>query len=149
MSKEIKRFEGDYRFLSNFGECVPFEHDGITYPTSEHFYQAMKSNDRADHVRIAQMKTPGETKKAGKKLALRPDWDLVKDDVMRLALKLKFVEGGQLAQDLLDTGNSHLVEGNTWKDTYWGIDIRTGVGQNRLGKLLMERREQLRKLLVD
>jgi ribA/ribD-fused uncharacterized protein len=144
MTQEIKRFDGDYRFLSNFGACVPFEHEGITYPTTEHFYQAMKSLATETRQKIADMKTPGETKKAGKKLAIRPDWESVKEDVMRLALKLKFVEGSDLAQDLLDTGDAKLIEGNTWGDTYWGVDLRTGVGQNRLGKLLMERREELK-----
>ena len=42
---------------------------------------------------------------------------------------------------LLDTGSLILVE-HTANDRYWG-DGGNGTGQNRLGRLLMELREQL------
>ncbi|MRR38310.1 DUF1768 domain-containing protein, partial [bacterium] len=44
---------------------------------------------------------------------------------------------------LLSTGNSALVE-HTRNDRYWG-DGGDGSGRNRLGHLLMELREQLRR----
>jgi ribA/ribD-fused uncharacterized protein len=144
MTREIKLFDGPFRWLSNFGTCVPFEYEGITYPTTEHFYQALKSLDPAIRKEVAALATPGKAKKAGKKLACRPDWEDVKDDVMKLALRLKFVEGTALAEKLLDTQDANLVEGNTWNDTYWGVNLSTGEGQNKLGKFLMERREELR-----
>lgn len=45
---------------------------------------------------------------------------------------------------LLNTGEAELIEGNTWGDKFWGAvwDKELGwVGQNWLGKLLMEERE--------
>ena len=46
---------------------------------------------------------------------------------------------------LLDTGDQELVEYNTWGDTYWGVCTRIRQGQNWLGKILMEVREELQK----
>jgi predicted NAD-dependent protein-ADP-ribosyltransferase YbiA (DUF1768 family) len=41
----INKFEGRYRFLSNFYPCE-IEHQGIKYPSVENFYVAMKVNDQ-------------------------------------------------------------------------------------------------------
>jgi predicted NAD-dependent protein-ADP-ribosyltransferase YbiA (DUF1768 family) len=41
----IDKFEGRYSFLSNFYTCS-IEHQGIKYPSVEHFYVAMKSNEQ-------------------------------------------------------------------------------------------------------
>ena len=38
-----------------------------------------------------------------------------------------------------------LEEGNTWHDTFWGVDAKTGEGQNHLGKILMKIREELKE----
>jgi len=46
-----------------------------------------------------------------------------------------------LAQKLVDTGARDLIEGNTWGDTFWGIS--GGKGENNLGKLLINQREEL------
>ena len=49
-----------------------------------------------------------------------------------------------LAQKLIEmTGNSTLIEGNWWNDRFWGVDSKTGIGENHLGKLLMELRAEL------
>ena len=48
-----------------------------------------------------------------------------------------------MASRLINTGDAILIEGNTWGDTYWGVC--DGVGENRLGKLLMEVREECKK----
>ena len=45
---------------------------------------------------------------------------------------------------LLDTGEEILEEGNTWHDTYWGVDLKTGEGKNMLGSILMRVRNELR-----
>lgn len=48
----------------------------------------------------------------------------------------------ELKEMLLATGDEELVEGNYWHDTIWGVC--DGVGENHLGKMLMEIREDLR-----
>lgn len=137
----IAEFQGEYRWLSNFWPAeVDFE--GITYPTVEHAYQAAKTLDPAERRRIAAMTTPSEAKSAGRALPLRPDWEQVKFDVMERCVREKFTRHADLRAQLLATGNAELIEGNTWGDRIWGV--YQGQGDNRLGKILMKIREELR-----
>lgn len=148
MSLKIDNFDEDFRFLSNFWES-PFTHDGIVYPSNEHFYQAMKSESRADRKRLAAIMSPGRVKREGRKLTIRKDWESVKIGIMREGLRLKFKEGSDLAEMLKATYPATLIEGNHWGDKFWGVDSKTGQGKNWLGKLLMERRAELLGLLKD
>ena len=43
---------------------------------------------------------------------------------------------------LLDTGDAILIEGNDWGDRYWGVC--DGVGQNKLGLILMGLRKKMK-----
>ena len=54
----------------------------------------------------------------------------------------KFTEDDFMKQSLINTGVHELIEGNTWNDTYWGVC--KGRGHNKLGKILMKVREELR-----
>ncbi len=72
---------------------------------------------------------------------LRPDWEAVKDDIMRTAVRAKFTQHADLQQILLGTGNQEIVE-HTTNDAYWG-DGGDGSGANMLGKILMEIRAEL------
>lgn len=134
----IDKFDGEYAFLSNFYEA-PMVIDGITYPTNEHYFQAMKAKSKAEHLKIAAAATPGEAKRLGRKCELKPNWEQIKDRVMLIGLFEKFTQNPQLKKRLLETGNAKLIEGNTWHDTYWGVCY--GVGANKLGELLMALRE--------
>ena len=136
----INCFDGKWAFLSNF-YWNEIEHEGIVYPTNEHFFQAMKTNDLGMRKAIAAAKTPGAAKRMGRQVQLRPDWERVKVDIMRTGLKCKF-EHPILAQKLINTGNELLVEGNWWGDRFWGQC--DGTGRNMLGQLLMELREELK-----
>ena len=138
-------FDGEFAFLSNFYEH-PIEYKGITYPTNEHFFQAMKTLDQKEHMKIAAAPTPGKSKRLGRSVNLRPDWEDVKDDIMLLALRLKFSDR-DMAKKLLATGDEYLVEGTWWHDRYWGVcscPVCDGRGKNRLGELLMKVREELK-----
>jgi ribA/ribD-fused uncharacterized protein len=141
-SAAIDSFQGEYRFLSNFWPAqVVFE--GITYPTAEHAYQAAKSLDPTERQRIAASPTPAEAKRAGRALKPREDWETVKFDVMERVVRDKFTRHADLRQQLLATGDAELIEGNTWGDRVWGV--YQGAGENRLGKILMKVRAELRK----
>ena len=72
---------------------------------------------------------------------LRKNWESVKEQVMRKALRAKFEQHPELRALLLATAPAKLVE-HTENDAYWG-DGGNGKGKNRLGYLLMELREQL------
>ena len=137
----IDRFDGAFRFLSNFWPSWVYL-DGEPYPTVEHAFQAAKTLDLDErhHVRLAP--TPGKAKGFGRRLVLRPDWEEVKVQVMLDLLRQKFAQPS-LAERLLATGELDIVEGNTWGDTFWGVDTRKG-GDNNLGRLLVQIRNELR-----
>lgn len=83
-----------------------------------------------------------DAKKLGRQVPLRGDWEEVKDNIMYEICKAKFTQNEDLKEKLLATGNDILEEGNTWGDRVWGTV--NGVGENRLGKILMRVREELR-----
>lgn len=139
----IDSFRGEYAFLSNFYESA-FGFNGWPCRTAEHAFQAMKCLEREDAKRVLAATTPAQAKRIGRVVALRYDWEQVKDDVMQEVLAAKFAPGTALAARLLATDDAQLVEGNTWGDTYWGVDARTGAGRNQLGRALMEQRSRLR-----
>lgn len=136
----IDRFDGEYAFLSNYS-ASPFRIDYVLFPTMEHYFQANKADNQNDYLRIAYAPTPGEAKRLGRKIQLRPDWEKIKDNIMLTGLRKKFADP-ELRNLLLATGDEELVEGNYWRDTYWGVC--NGVGQNKLGKLLMQVREEIK-----
>ena len=138
---DITRFAGEYRWLSNFWPA-PIPYGNITFPTSEHAYQAFKSQDPEVWKIVAALPTPGMAKRYGSKIVLHPDWDSFKVETMRRILVIKF-QNPELKAKLIATGDAQLVEGNTWGDLFWGVDTTMGVGSNQLGKLLMGIRDGL------
>ena len=133
----LTAFHGAHFFLSNFS-AAPVVLDGQTYPTVEHAFQAAKTFDPAERQAIQAAPTPASAKRLGRQVALRPDWEPVKFDLMLRLLQQKFSQP-DLRQALLATGDAELIEGNTWGDRVWGCVRAQGqwVGQNQLGKLLM------------
>lgn len=142
---DIREFRGAFRFLSNYYQA-PIVVNGVRYPTNEHAFAAFKTHDEAARRRIAGLATPGEAKRAGRAVVLRSDWEQIKGDIMLALVRAKFKQHPDLAAKLLATGEVNLVEGNTWNDRVWGVDLKTGVGENRLGKTLMQVRSELRTL---
>lgn len=138
MSK-IESFAGEFRFLSNFFPSE-IEVDGKSYSTVEHAFQALKTENPTEREIVRTARTPGQAKKLGRRVTLRADWESVKVSVMKSLLLKKF-SNKVLRAELLATGDSELVEGNYWNDTFWGVC--RGKGQNWLGKLLMEVRKNL------
>ena len=139
----ITSFSGPFRFLSNFHPSE-VTLDGDKYPSVEHAYQAAKSLDQDHRVKLRSGCTSAVVKRLGRSVEMRPDWEEVKVGVMLDLLRQKFAPGTALGQQLDATGDRELVEGNWWGDTFWGVC--RGVGQNQLGKLLMQVRAEGRLL---
>lgn len=137
----ILRFSGEYHFLSNF---YPSEliWNNYLYATSEHAYQAAKATDYDSWYLIANAESPSLAKKLGSRVSISLDWDNKKISVMRSILEEKFIQNPDIQHQLIDTYPRPLIEGNAWGDIYWG-QSPIGVGENHLGKLLMELRENL------
>jgi ribA/ribD-fused uncharacterized protein len=133
-----------YGCFSNFSRHG-FELDGKYWKTSEHYFQAQKFAGTPHEETIHIAKTPKQAAEIGRdrKLPLRPDWEQVKDDVMRKAVLAKFSTHPDLREILLSTGDEEIVE-NAPHDFYWGCG-KDGSGKNMLGRILMETRDQLRK----
>lgn len=140
----ITHFGGAYRFLSNFYPSSIQYGRYYTYPTVEHAFQAAKTRESEWEERIRNASTAAQAKALGRRAPIRPDWDVIKRDVMKECLRLKFPHGSELAGELLTTLPHDLIEGNTWGDTYWGVCH--GKGENWLGFLLMDRRQELHLL---
>lgn len=138
----IDSFQNEYYFLSNFYPCS-VTYRGITYPSSEAAFHAQKTFDVYEQLKFTRM-TPSESKRAGRKIALRPDWEDVKYHIMHEIVLQKFLQNEDLRLHLLSTGEYELVEGNWWNDTFWGVC--NGEGKNSLGHILMDVREYLRTL---
>ncbi len=119
------------------------------------FYQAQKfagvdsaaARKTFDAVRTAR--TPEAAAKLGRAAqrdapdTVRTDWERVKVDVMRTALRAKFTQHDAARALLLSTGRAPLVE-NSPHDYVWGCG-RDSSGRNLLGALLMELRAELAK----
>ena len=73
---------------------------------------------------------------------MRADWEQVKFQVMEDCVRYKFTHHPDLRVALLATGDAELIEGNDWGDRIWGV--YQGQGENRLGKILMKIRAELR-----
>jgi len=138
----IMSFRNEYRFLSNF-YSASVAYDGMQFPTVEHAYQAAKAKHREDRVKIQQAHTPGAAKRLGHRIEVCSGWwdDNNRIIVMRHLVRLKFTHP-HLAARLLATGDVRLVEGNTWRDNFWGV--YQGRGENHLGEILMQVRQELR-----
>jgi ribA/ribD-fused uncharacterized protein len=136
----IETFRGEYSFLSNFQYLEKPLHG---YPTVEHFYQAMKTLDSDERDYIKNHPSKG-LKTAASQMTLREDWEVIKLDVMLYGLRFKFSDNNPvLKSKLIATGDLHIQEGNWWNDKFWGVCLKTGVGENHLGKLLMQVRGEV------
>ena len=131
---KITQFQGEHRWLSNFSECNVFL-EGILYPSVENAYQAAKTTNKEERIQFETC-SAGQAKRSSKNITMRKDWPEVKKQVMFNLLCQKFNKEPYITL-LLDTQLVDIEEGNTWGDTYWGIDLRSGRGQNILGKMIM------------
>jgi ribA/ribD-fused uncharacterized protein len=146
----IDRFEGRWRFLSNFHPCE-VEHQGIIYKSVEHYYIAMKCNNEqmfyGRHYTIGDFRemiantvSAAVVKSIGQKMKVRKDWDEKKLDFMLYGIREKFKDP-ELRELLLSTEDASLVEGNNWNDKFWGVS--QGKGLNHLGRILMKVRKEI------
>jgi len=144
----IGEFRGRYRFLSNFYPCTIVYHER-TFRSTEAAYQAAKFPSEA--YGEFEVATASEAKKAGHGVE-PPGWKERSLQVMLDVLRIKFAKE-PLRTMLLETGEEELVEGNLWHDNFYGVchcvagcpPERRAPGQNHLGKLLMQVRNELRQ----
>lgn len=129
-----------YKFLSNMEPCRVYYY-GLSFPSVENAYQAAKCQDYQDMLQF-QTCNPYQAKKLGRKVRMRRDFANVKLSVMKYLLLQKFsFLNPSLRVQLTKTEGVQLIEYNNWGDTFYGVC--NGKGENHLGRLLMEVREDL------
>ena len=135
--KEIKGFQGEYRWLSNFYPCQ-IEYKGLVYPSTENAYQAAKFDSDLRHK---FMNCPaGHAKRLARTMIPHQDWEASKYIVMYEVNWEKYKQP-LFREKLIETGDAYIEETNTWGDTYWGVC--NGIGDNHLGLMLMGMRRDI------
>jgi type I restriction enzyme, S subunit len=136
--------------LSNMAGGFPLLVNDLPIRTSEALYQACRFPLRPDLQRLIMGEaSPLAAKwKARAHLELtRPDWDDQRVVIMDWCLRVKLAQHWErFGSLLLATAERPIVE-RSRRDAFWGaklLDDETLVGQNVLGKLLTNLREQLR-----
>jgi ribA/ribD-fused uncharacterized protein len=139
------RTTDEYGCFSNFAP-YPIELKDRIWPTSEHYFQAQKfvGTEHEEAIRLEKSAMIAARMGRDRKKPLRADWEAVKDDIMREAVRAKFRQHPELRATLLATRHQKIVE-HTENDSYWG-DGGDGRGKNMLGRILMEVREELREV---
>lgn len=143
---KITRFVGLYTFLSNFYPVPIVGRGDLMYMSVEAAYQAGKPSftEEGDGwvQRIRDAPTAGRSKTLGRRCPLGDHWTAEYKIALMHSLVLQKFSYDELKGMLLMTEDAEIVEGNTWGDTFWGQS--GGVGDNHLGEILMNIREQLR-----
>ena len=104
---------GEYGAFSNFTMTPITIHDR-TYPTVEHYFQAMKFRgvDEKYAHKISTAPRPQEAAKLGRDRRYHPrrNWDTLRDEVMRMGVLAKFSQHDELQKLLLSTGEETIIE---------------------------------------
>ena len=151
---------------------APFEVDGMTFPTVEHYFQWSKAMmfEGKDSEHAQKMMKPPRNKEfteaksvkaLGRKVKEFSDakWDDVKIPIMEKALRAKFVNPKHgLLEKLVATGDRPIGEANP-RDKYWGIGTSADTadaknpakwkGQNQLGKMLVKLRDEFKQAKTE
>lgn len=158
MRESITEFQGGTSWLSNTFPCIidtsllKNDIDDIVYlqgifPSVEHAYKSCKFDDLAwKYYCLTQRKVSEIILRSftnEKNIEISDRWNI--PNRLRLMLALNRLKYNQepFKRMLLNTTDRELIEGNTHGDIFWGIDKNTKVGENMLGKILMDIRTEL------
>lgn len=139
--EEILQFKDEFAFLSNDFPAET-EYEGIVYPCAGSAFLASKFESRAERVKIAGMGTD----RAKMKYSAEPgssEWQEMQTEIMEDIVRAKFMKNPALLGKLLQTGSRRIINGGR-KDRFWGVNLITWEGENRLGNILMKLREEWR-----
>jgi len=138
--------------LSNMSNDYPLSVNGLRVCSSEALYQACRFPHRPDWQREVldaphAMRAKMAAKKGGRrKDHSRPDWDEIQVEVMRWCLYVKLARHFDRFGGLLRRSAPRPVVERSRSDRFWGAVREPDEvlrGRNRLGRLLMELRDEL------
>ena len=136
----IDKFTGEYDYLSNRFSCQ-FIWQGLRYNNAEAAFQSSKCTDMPGRKVFCNCSADKAALK-GRDIAPPSGWENDQITIMESILVAKFEQNPSLMKRLVETGNTLLVNGSNKKDTFWGVDLYSWKGENRLGKILMEIRDK-------
>lgn len=146
LNDKIFFYQKEFYAFDNFS-AFQIEYDGILFSTSEHAYQATKFKKTCSktYKLIKNAKSAHEAKKIAEKNIDKVDskWYIYKISVMKEILKSKIEQHPYVLKKLIQSGNREIIE-DSWRDSFWGWG-KNKDGQNILGKLWMELREEYNK----
>lgn len=137
----FSRYDGEH-LLSSHG-LRSFELDGQTWPSIEHYFQAMKFDSDTLKQRICLAATADQATKIGSRWYRRPraDWKKIQLVVMTRAVYISAKTHPEVAAAILETGDKKLVENDSY-DYFWGCG-RDRRGENHYGQVVMNVRAKL------
>jgi ribA/ribD-fused uncharacterized protein len=136
--------------LSNMAPGFPLRINNVCIRTAEALYQACRFPHIPEvQTLIINERSPMTAKMKSKlyRKDSRPDWEAVRVPVMKWCLRVKLAQHWEVFGELLLATENHAIVEDSRKDDYWGAkfqDEDTLIGQNVLGRLLMELREKLK-----
>jgi len=137
--------------LSNMSMKFPLEINNIGVLNTEALYQSCRFPHLiALQKKIISERSPMKVKMISNanKNESRNDWEEVKLKVMKWCLNIKLAQNFISFGSVLDATKDFNIVENSSKDNYWGAipneDQSFYIGQNALGRLLMQIREQYR-----
>ncbi len=150
----FRKTKEEFGGLSNMASGYPIVVNNVFIRTSEALYQAIRFTHivKAQEEIISQ-NSPMTAKMKSKKYRnkTREDWDKIRVHIMRWALQVKLSQNmDTFGKLLLSTEDLPIVEESN-KDAFWGAKLKDNKleGQNVLGRLLTELREDYKKYLFD
>ena len=122
-----------------------FTLEGVEWPSVEHYFQAMKYEDAIYREAIRKAEHPSKARRLGRSRLkkIRADWKRIRRVVMTRGVYTKCRTHPEVADRLLSTGESTLVENSNY-DYFWGCG-RDRRGHTYYGKVLMDVRSKLRE----
>lgn len=140
-------------YVSRYDENEPlgtysdhsFELEGRSWPTVEHYYEAMKYADIEYQETIRKSESPAKANELGhdRKQKRVKDWKENRMLMMIRAVYTKCKTYPYIAERLIETGNDMLME-NSQYDYFWGCG-RDRLGSNTYGKVLINIRKKLQE----
>lgn len=151
MSIWFKKNKEEYGWMGNMAP-YPIKYDGKVWRTSEAMFQGMRYDDEDIKEIIRKEKSPMGAKMKAKKFKDRmvvvPMSDLDVEN-MRKCVRMKFDQHPELKKELMKTKGVFIYEDignrNGERHKFWGvkkISENEGDGQNMMGRILMELRDE-------
>lgn len=140
---QIFFYEQEFYIFSNFSS-FKLNWKGYDWMTSEHAYHSEKFEDENILKQLKETRSAHDAFKfaVANKNKYKKNWDDIKLSVMKEILRAKVEQHPYVKKKLLESGNKELIE-NSWRDSFWGWGENKN-GQNHLGKLWMEVREEIK-----